>query len=271
MCADPSEDRINRRLQSLSDALKRRRLRVRDAPFFYAVQGLLPNARSVGQVRLTEADRAVFPQISDNRADVEAHAPESIPVGLNVKDVSRKRIAARLNAADDRRVNQNDAGQKIRKRREELGLSREQLADRMRDLGQPIRGQQVYRWEERGAEMGGKKVPVLERALDMYPGWLHGEAPAGDGVLTHSGLLVALDELQPPATVAERERLTKHLSSLEAQNDVVTASYVKGYINGVRDGGAPSDAHALAVNEEARERMQVEGRRRVAPAKKKHP
>jgi transcriptional regulator with XRE-family HTH domain len=158
-------------------------------------------------------------------------------------------------------VDHTPLGNKIRKRRIELELSREQLADRMRELGQTIRGQQIYRWEQKGAVPRGRATSVLERALDVPPGWLHNEVTDEAGEISYSGLITVLDERQ--ATPDERERLGAHLRSLEAQSDIVTPQYVKGYIDGMRNSDGAKEAHSKAVNEQVHEQMKSEGRRIV--------
>lgn len=69
-----------------------------------------------------------------------------------------------------------DTGERIRYRREELGLSRPQLADRIKADGAAISSCQIYRWEENGAIPRADTAGALERALEVPPGWLaHGE------------------------------------------------------------------------------------------------
>lgn len=149
-------------------------------------------------------------------------------------------------------------GLRIRERREALGLTRPGLADRIVGLGYRIRAQQIYRWEQAGAEMHSSAVPFVERALDVAPGWLgHGDKVQAPPLApARVFALIASLGLDP----AERATVQAHLESQEAANEVVTESYLRGLITGLRLKLSPGEAFATAVNAQAQEGLKREGR-----------
>lgn len=244
--------------QLAGDALEGFRLGLPDFALLRAVHRLLPNAGSIGEGGLRYA--LLLSQRAYCGPNMLTHEPEFTPTGLNVKGTTRETIVDSLNETNDLVVENESLGSRIRKRRKELKLSREQLADRMRDLGHPLRGQQIYRYESKGAEPSGSAAAVLEQALDVPPGWLLGK-PSIEAHLSYSELISLLDELQ--VNSAARAKLSKHLGSDDVKNEKVTRTYVVGYLRGIKESG--SAASEEAATEQAREDMDRDGRHVIAP------
>ena len=153
-------------------------------------------------------------------------------------------------------------GRRIRRRREALHLSRSALAARITERGYKVRDQQIYRWEHFGAIPKGSAIACLELALEVAPGWLGHGSVADRAIptqpLSPAKLIALIGRLA--LTTAEQDALQRHLEGTEASEEVVTDSYVVGFVRGLRASGSPREAFAAAVNEQALRDMQGEGR-----------
>jgi len=71
--------------------------------------------------------------------------------------------------ASDITLNENP----LRKRREDLGLTRAQLVRRLAREGVEVSAQAIYHWETYAAKVPGDKLPAIERALELPEGTLY--------------------------------------------------------------------------------------------------
>lgn len=88
-------------------------------------------------------------------------------------------------------------GARIRMRRQQLGISQEKLAEALR-----LSFQQVQKYEKGQNRIGGSRMAVIAKALEVEVGFFYQGAPGSDPGRTNGGAFSLMDEF-----MASREGL----------------------------------------------------------------
>ena len=123
----------------------------------------------------------------------------------------------------------------IKARREQLGMSIDELARRLE-----VSGQAVRRWESGRSFPGKSKAGALEAALSITLDWTEGARPAASGnamsaLVNHADidLLLLICQLPPQAKQLVGDLVRMHLTALEggrkAFSDKVTQTGVASF------------------------------------------
>lgn len=155
----------------------------------------------------------------------------------------------------------------IRTRREQLGISIDELARRLE-----VSGQAVRHWESGRSFPGKNKAGALEAALSITLDWTEGARPVSTGnamaaLVNHADidLLLLICQLPPPAKQLIGDLVRMHLTALEggrkAFADKVTHAGGASFTEKDDSAGEiPSDKAVGSTNQT--------GRKRAAPRRK---